>query len=118
MQHVIPANVNTNMRNAVCCIAHGALKEHQITGLCLFRRNLFADAVQACCTQPPGIVHARFCVYPADEAGAVKGRFRAGPAPHIGIADILLRFLHNAGELRVCRQRFLWNIVLPRLAQV
>ena len=99
MQHVISTDIDADMRNAVCCIAHGAFKEHQIARLCLFRRNLLADAVQACCAQSSGIVHTRFCVYPTDEARTVKGRFWTGSAPDIRIADIFLCFLHNAGEL-------------------
>ena len=59
VQHVIPADIDTDMRNAVRGIAHGAFKEHQITGLCLFRRNLLADAVQVL-LRPA----ARYCTRP------------------------------------------------------
>lgn len=43
-------------------------------------------------------VPARMVEHPGHEAGAVKGRGRAGAAPHIGIADVFCGLRHHRGK--------------------
>ena len=111
------ADVDTDMRDTADLFTHGAFEEHQITRPGFFCAYSPAHTVQTVCTAPAYVINTGSSVHIADKAGAVKGCFRRSAAPHIWISDILVRFLHKLGKVRVSVQRFLGDIVDIRIFQ-
>jgi hypothetical protein len=58
VDHHVVADINTAVRNASHIFAHCALEEHNVTRLRLIDGHVPAQAAQALCTKPPGIIDA------------------------------------------------------------
>ena len=95
MDHHIVANIDTHMGNSIGVI--GSLKEHKITGFDIGAGNGSADVVQTLRSQSANIP-ATVIDNPGHETGTVEGCIGIAAAPHIGVAQILLRFLDHRCE--------------------
>ena len=113
MNHHSVAHIDSHMADARCVI--GSLEENEVAGSGVGRGNRGADIAKPLCAQPPH-VPAGMIDDPAYKTGAVKGSGRTGAAPHIGIAQIFLRFFQHGGKdfiLQSLRRHIIVQIVLP-----
>ena len=117
MDHHVVAHIDAAVGNAGYAFAHGAVKEHNVTGLSLIHRNIAAQAPQPLGSQSSGVVNAAGCEHIADKAGTVEAGLRTCAAPYIGIADILVGFLHESCEGWIRVQRFLRDVVQHGILQ-
>ena len=83
MKHHLIANIDTHMRDAIHIFTHRSLKENQVAGTRFIRSHWLTKAVKPCRTSTACFIHAGKSKHIGNEAGAVEGRFRAMPTPHI-----------------------------------
>ena len=112
MQHPAIAHIDAHMGNAGGIVSPG--KEHKIAGA--GRTDTGADVVKPLRSQPPE-VPAALVVDIGHEARAVKGCAGLVAAPHIGVADVFLRFSKD-GRKGFVRQIRLVYLMLHRIARV
>ncbi len=93
MQHPAVTDINPAMAHARRVI--GAFEEHQITGF--GRTGRRTDVIEPLGSQPAHIP-AGVIDNPRNVARAIKGSGGRTAAPHIGIADVLLRFSKHRGK--------------------
>ena len=84
MVHPVIANINPNVRDIIPAVVR-SLKEHQIAGPGIFKRNVLGRVVLLLCGLRQG--DTRCSVAPLRQAGTVKPRGGAGSAVHIGLAE-------------------------------
>ena len=88
MQHDGITHIKPHMGNAGGVV--GADEKHQIAGLGLLRCDGGTEVIKPLRRLPPDAPSA-VIEYLANKAGTIKGRGRAGTAPHIGIPHIFVR---------------------------
>ena len=115
MDHHVIAHIDPNVCNSFHVRPHGAMEENQIAGADIFRIDFFAHRMQSGRTAPSGIVNTGMNEHPADKAGAVESLAGIGRAVNIRITDILVRFHHERGEVRISHQKFIRNRVFLQL---
>ncbi len=93
MQHFSITDINPAMTHAWRII--GAFEEHQITGF--GRAGRRTDVIEPLGSQPAHIP-AGVIDDPRNVARAIKGSGRRTASPHIGIADVLLRFSKHCSK--------------------
>ena len=89
-------------------------EENNISRFCFRTRHNGTLIVNALRRGAGKIVDAGMGVNPAHKAAAIKAGRRAGAAPHIGVAQIFLRFSNQRGKGRVgkCLSRYLIMLAL------
>ena len=80
VQHFVIAHINAAVGNACDILAHRAVKEHDVSRLCLFLWHIAAQATQPLGSKASGIVDTAVGKHIADKTRAVEGRFRGGSA--------------------------------------
>lgn len=111
VQHFVIAHINAAVGNACDILAHRAVKEHDVSRLCLFLWHIAAQATQPLGSKASGIVDTAVGKHIADKTRAVEGRFRGGSAPDIGVANVLGRFFHERGKAGIGIQGLLRDVV-------
>ena len=92
MVHPVIANINPNVRDIIPAVVR-SLKEHQIAGPGIFKRNVQGRVVLRLCGLRQG--DTRCAVAPLRQAGTVKGSDRERTAVDIFPTLVFQRFVHD-----------------------